>query len=386
MLSIGIYTYSTRPRGSVVHALGLADALHLQGHDVTVYALSKGAEPFFRSTPCRVELLPAAEAPSDAQSLIRQRIAEFVDGVRRSGARHDIHHAEDCLAANALLAVRAELGSPVVRTVHHVERFENPYLLECQRRSIEETDELFSVSDLTRREVRAEFKRDSKRVFNAVDLARFSKPPIEPGALRERFGITAAERIVLSVGGVEPRKNSLRALAALAEIARREPRFCWLLAGGASIWDHAEYRQRFEAALAELPSELRARIRITGVLSEAELTSLYLASDVLLCPSQQEGFGLCVLEALAARTVVVASDAAPFDEYLDADSACLVDPESVADIAAGLARALTDVPLRHRLQRGGLLRARQHSWESSAAQHVQHYQALLARLSVSAGD
>jgi glycosyltransferase involved in cell wall biosynthesis len=93
-----------------------------------------------------------------------------------------------------------------------------------------------------------------------------------------------------------------------------------------------------------------------------------------------------VLEALAARTVVVASDAAPFDEYLDADSACLVDPESVADIAAGLARALTDVPLRHRLQRGGLLRARQHSWESSAAQHVQHYQALLARLSVSAGD
>src|SRR5258708_34408688 len=126
MLSVGVYTYSTRPRGSVVHAMSLAEALVAAGHDATLYALCKPGASLYRPLACPVELIPAAAAPADPDALIRQRIEELVCGLRRLARRHDIFHAQDCLAANALLAARSGASAPVVRTVHHVERFDSP--------------------------------------------------------------------------------------------------------------------------------------------------------------------------------------------------------------------------------------------------------------------
>src|SRR3954462_5004854 len=128
MLSIGIFTYSTKPRGSVVHAACLAEALERRGARVRQYALSKAGDGFFRPLSCDSCLIAAEPAPSDVDALIRQRIAEFRNGIRAIGVQHDICHAEDCLAANALVAAKAELrGAALVRTVHHVEHFESPY-------------------------------------------------------------------------------------------------------------------------------------------------------------------------------------------------------------------------------------------------------------------
>lgn len=378
MLSVGIYTYSTRPRGSVVHALSLAEALRFAGHDVTLYALSKAGDRLFRDTTCRVQLLPAEPAPSDGAALIRQRISEFDHGIRRLKPRHAIHHAEDCLAANALLEVRGELSGRIVRTVHHVERFESQYLLDCQRRSIAQVDGLFSVSELTRSEVLAEFGRDTWPVLNGVDRERLRRVPVDTNPLLRRLGIRPSDRVVLSVGGIEPRKNSLRALAAIARAYDREPKLRWVIAGGASIWDHSDYRDKFDKRLHELPADLQARITTCGVLTDAELAALYARAEVLLCPSQKEGFGLCVLEALTTNTVVVASNAPPFTEYLDGETAVLVDPESVESIAHGLEQALSDRALGARLRPAGEARAAHYSWERSAAQHVAHYRALLA--------
>ena len=110
MLSIGIFSYSTKPRGSVVHAACLAEALQRKGAQVTLYALSKAGDEFYRPLSCALRLIPAEPAPSDVDALIRQRIAEFRSGIRALGVEHDICHAEDCLAANALVAAKAELG------------------------------------------------------------------------------------------------------------------------------------------------------------------------------------------------------------------------------------------------------------------------------------
>jgi hypothetical protein len=52
-LSIGIFTYSVRPRGSVVHAAALAEALADRGHEVTLYALRKPGDNFYRPLRCR---------------------------------------------------------------------------------------------------------------------------------------------------------------------------------------------------------------------------------------------------------------------------------------------------------------------------------------------
>src|SRR6188768_445334 len=209
MLSIGIFTYSTKPRGSVVHATYLAEALTRRGHDVTLYALSKAGDLLYRDVACRVVYLTAGKAPTEPDALIRQRVGEVAAGLAELRPRHDVYHAEDCLVASGLLAKRAELKlKPLVRTLHHLEHFVSPYLRECQRRSILETDAVACVSQVSQRDVRRELGRDCPIIGNGVDVARFvPNLPLEEQT-QARFGLVAGERVVLSVGGVEPRKNS----------------------------------------------------------------------------------------------------------------------------------------------------------------------------------
>jgi glycosyltransferase-like protein len=376
MPSIGIYTYSVKPRGSVVHAASLAEALADEGADVTLYALAKNGDGFFRPLRCPLVLVPAGPAPAEPDRLILQRIAELQAGMATQRARHDVYHAEDCLTASALVSAVPRLA-PVVRTVHHVEHFESPYLAACQRRSIIQSDLVLSVSRRTAREVESEFGRGSRIVHNGVDLSRFGAPHTPEPALARDLALSADDVLVLSVGGVEARKNMLQALDAMIGALVGSPRLHWVVAGGASIWDHSELERRFDARVAELPDGVRRRILRTGAVDEPTLTWLYQRSDLVLCPSLHEGWGLCVLEALAAGTAVIASARAPFTEYLDFDVACLVDPTSTVAIQGAVLALAGDARRRAELGAAGRKRAEQFSWRRAAQAHLEAYRALL---------
>jgi glycosyltransferase-like protein len=347
---------------------------------VTLYALSKAGDDFFRPLRCETRLLPAACASPNAEpdELIRQRIEEFQRGLDAIGAEHDLWHAEDCLSASALLSA-AISRRPVVRTVHHVEHFESPYLAHCQARSILKADRVLSVSEFTARAVSRAFARDSEVIHNGVDHERFARQPREGTVeLARRFGVEPSDVVVLSVGGVEERKNSLRALDGILMALARDPRLCWLVVGGDSIWDHTEYRARFAARLAEQPEWVRNRIRCLGPVGENELTALYLRSDVVLAPSLHEGWGLAAIEAMAAGKAVVCSARAPFTEFADEETALLVEPESVAAIGGALSRASRDPELRRRLGRAARERAARFTWEACAREHERAYRRLVA--------
>lgn len=373
--SIGIFTYSTRPRGSVVHACHLAEALAERGHDVTLYALSKAGDALYRDLACPVVLLPAQLAPDEPDALIQQRIAEVVSGLRHERPRHDVYHAEDCLVASGLLEARAELGAGrIVRTLHHLEHFSSPYLQACQTRTILQADQVACVSRVSQRDVLRAHGRHCPIIGNGVDLARFAQrlPRVEE-ALRRRWSGEERDPIVLSVGGVEPRKNSLIALFGMLEVLRREPRARWVIAGGSSIWEHDAYRHQFRDELGRLPHDLRSRIIELGPVGEDELTALYRMSQVLLCASLQEGFGLCVLEALASGAAAVVSRAEPFTEYLDESCASFVEPASPTQIGEAIGELLLRPELRARRAAVGLERAGRHSWQRVALEHEHLY-------------
>jgi glycosyltransferase involved in cell wall biosynthesis len=226
----------------------------------------------------------------------------------------------------------------------------------------------------------AAFARSAPVISNGVDIARFAAPagPAQ-AALAARLGLQPGEALILSVGGVEARKNTLAALEAVALAYARHPRLRWVIAGGASIWEHAAYRQAFRERLAQLPEDLQARISVLGTVGETELTALYRLSRVLLCPSLQEGFGLCVLEAMSARVAVIVPGGAPFDEYLDDQCAAFIDPRSPHAIAGALGRLLADSEECSRLAKAGHERALQYSWDSVAERHLARYETLLRR-------
>ena len=156
----------------------------------------------------------------------------------------------------------------------------------------------------------------------------------------------------------------------MAHVHAARPDVRWIIAGGDSIWDHSDYVAAFDARVRELPARFAARVTRTGTVLEEDLAALYGASDVLLCASELEGFGLAVLEAMAAGTPVVAPDRAPFTEYLDERSALLVDGRSPAALGDAVLRLLCDDALRGRLVDQAGRSAAAFTWARSADAHA----------------
>jgi glycosyltransferase-like protein len=377
-LSIGLYTYSTLPRGSVVHTAHLADALADAGHDVTVYALDKEGRGFFRPLRAALRLIPGAPAPATTAELVALRAAEMASYLAAHRPTHDVHHAEDCLTASGLLAARAAGATlRIVRTIHHVERFEDPILLRCQDRSIRGADLRLTVSEAARADVARWFGVDAAVVGNGVDAARFrAVDPERAAAWRAR--LHGGGPVVLAVGGVEERKNSLRLLAAYAGLAASHPGARLAILGGATVLDHGDFRGAFERAREALRPAVRAGVVELGVLAEDDVPALYQVADVVALPSLHEGFGLAALEALAAGRPLVASRRPPLTEFLDASCAVFCDPLSELSIGGALAAALdASASVTTARREAGRRRADAHGWPRVAARHVAAYERMI---------
>ncbi len=390
-LRVALLTYATKLRGSVVHTLELATALTELGHQVCVYALDKDGQGFERAIPATVKLVPAQPPPTGlapdqaTDALIRQRIEEFVDYfLAHPAENYDIYHAQDCIGANALgqLRQRGRVAN-VVRTVHHIEDYASIYLRQCQDQSIRDPDLCLCVSDRWQVALRDEYAIAAPRVINGVDLKRFSPTPSgQEDALKARYGLTGSP-IFLTVGGIEPRKNSIRLLAAFAQVLTHQPQAQLVIAGGATLFDYAPYRQEFLALAKELEQQHRPMIGqsvlLPGVIPDDDLPALYRAADVFCFPSTKEGWGLVVLEAIASGIPVITSNQPPFTEFLNADQALLVDPASAPAMAEAMMAALNLEVANQLVHRSQAVLA-SYTWHQSASLHVNHYQTLIQRL------
>ncbi len=376
-LKIALLTYATKPRGSVVHTWELAQALHDLGHQVCVYALDKDGEGFERSLPCEVRLIAAQPAPVEIDGLIRQRIQEFVTALQSETARFDIYHAQDCIGANALAELRSlGLVPHLVRTVHHIEDYASPYLQHCQDRSIREPDLCLCVSDRWQQALLKQYGIVAPKVGNGINLTRFSPQPSgQEAALKQAYGLIGSP-LYLTVGGIEPRKNSLRLLEAFAAVVQQFPEAQLVIVGGATLFDYQDYREAFMGQAQALGLVIGRSLILPGIVPDDVLPALYRCADAFCFPSLKEGWGLVVLEAIASGLPVLLSEQPPFTEFLGPDQAVWVDPKSSQAIAQGML-ALVNQGQGAELVRSSATILPQYSWQASAQQHVRVYQSVL---------
>lgn len=375
---IAFLTYSTKPRGSVIHTLELAEALHALGHSVCVYALDKDGQGFDWPMKCDRILIPAQPAPGTIDILIHQRIQEFVQHFQQNQTDYDIYHAQDCIGANALAQLKQQGRiQHFVRTVHHVEDFASPYLQQCQDRSIREPDLCLCVSQRWQKALAQDYGITAPRVINGINPERFSAVPNGKEApLKQRYGLTG-QPIYLTVGGIEPRKNSLRMLEAFAHVRQSLPNAQLVIAGGATLFDYQAYRDQFFQLADRLNMPIGEALVLPGVITDADLPALYRCADAFVFPSVKEGWGLVVLEAIASDLPVITSDRTPFTEFLSPDQAWLVDPQQVNAIAAAMLALYNDPDqARTRVQHSQAILER-YTWQASAEQHLQQYATLL---------
>jgi glycosyltransferase involved in cell wall biosynthesis len=199
-----------------------------------------------------------------------------------------------------------------------------------------------------------------------VDPPSSNLSPGERLLARERL-VGKGNEMILSVGVLQTRKNTLNALRALEILPER---YRLILVGGDGYGSETihEYIRR---------QGLGPRVQVRGYVSLGELRSLYQSASVLLFPSLEEGFGLPVLEAMANGLPVVASRTASLPE-VGGEAALYVDPHDPQDIAEKVRRTVEDSELRWKMIQQGLERAREFSWRRVAEATLEVYNETLA--------
>jgi glycosyltransferase-like protein len=358
-LRIALLTYSTRPRGGVVHTLALAEALAKLGEDVHVWTLGRGGDTtFFRPVDPAV-VVHAVPFHAREDEPVGTRIVRSIDVLRDAfapaRADYDIVHAQDCISANAAL--------PCLRTIHHLDNFTTPELARCHERAVVEPIARICVSASVADEVRRRWGFTPTVIPNGVAADRFAAAAGDTAGRarwRDELG-----RYVLALGGIEPRKASVDLLEAFARLRRHHTDLRLVIGGGETLFDYRDYRKTFETRAAELGVEPV----ITGVLAEEALPTLVAEASALAMVSTKEGFGLAAMESLAAGVPVVARDLPVLREVLAGAGDSVAFASAVPDIATALNRLLTHHPDPTK----GRQLAATYTWQRAAIAHRDFY-------------
>jgi len=323
----------SRPGGVQGQVVGLARALGRRGHRVTVLAPLDGPG----DGPEGIHLVPTGRSVSlpanGSVAPVTLSVAAVIRAMRllRSGG-FDVVHVHEPFTPGVPFGLLVGRGlPPLVATFHRSGR--SPFydaLRPVTRRLAGRLAVRCAVSPAARATAEQALGGRYELGFNGVEVDRFTG--VDPWP---RAGPT-----VLFLGRHEPRKG-LGVLLAAFERMRRDPSRTGQGGSGPSptLWVAGDGPQT--AALRRRHPEA-ADLHWLGVLSEDEKLSRLAAADVVGAPSLGgESFGMVLVEAMAARTVVVASD---IDGYREAAAghALLVPPDDPVALADGLVRALAD--------------------------------------------
>jgi len=188
--------------------------------------------------------------------------------------------------------------------------------------------------------------------------------------LTGRLGVVGPYFVHL--GTLEPRKNLPRLLEAYARLRERLPDCPQLVLAGKKGW---KYEPVFEAIAA---LGLAKHVVHTGYVAREDAVRLLRGAYACVYPSLYEGFGLPVLEAMAARTPVLTSNVSSLPEVVG-DTGLQVDPENVEAIEAGMAWLLEHEAEARERAEAAYRRAQCFTWERSAEKLVGVYREVAGR-------
>jgi glycosyltransferase involved in cell wall biosynthesis len=236
---------------------------------------------------------------------------------------------------------------------------------ELLRRAIARGAWIHTTSDFVRDEVVATFGVPAERVVRVYP----GVPPIHGGDAARGRELAGAERYVLALGTIEPRKNYPALVQAFDALAAGDADVALVVAGGRGWGADA-----FDDAVAV--AHHRDRVRAPGYVSADDRRDLLAGASVLAFPSHYEGFGFPSLEAMAVGVPVVATRVGAVPEVVG-DAAQLVEPADVDALAGALHAVLSDDVTRRELVARGHARHDAFSWSRAADELVDLYRAVV---------
>jgi glycosyltransferase involved in cell wall biosynthesis len=235
---------------------------------------------------------------------------------------------------------------------------------------------LLAISEATRREGIDVLALPPERIVNisaGVDACFMAVQPDPEQIACFKRSRGLPEQFILYYGGFDPHKNVAGLIEAFGSLPADMRRAHPLVFVG-SMPDFL--RPPLDAVIARAGLS-EAEFRFLGRVGDADLLNLLQACELAVYPSLREGFGLPVLEAMAAGAAVICSDSSSLPEVIGRADA-MFDPTKPASIAERLKAVVDDPGFRAELRAYGRERAKQFSWEASARKTLDAYEAVHA--------
>lgn len=261
---------------------------------------------------------------------------------------------------------RVRFSGKVVTTIHDLiplkTEMENPsvkerYLAQV-RDAVARSDRIITVSENSKRDLLSCFDLPESKLFvvpNGVDYAAFNAPvgPKKRETVRERYQLP--DRFILYFGSTRKHKNVVSLLQAYVRLPEQIRKTYHLVITNAN--------ETLKQMAAE--SGMQPYICFVGRVAASDKVAIYQMADLNLFLSLYEGFGIPIIEAMAAGVPVITSDTSSLPEVA-ADAAVLVNPLDIDRITGAMTDVLTDNGLRRELIQRGQIQARKYSWENAA--------------------
>lgn len=248
---------------------------------------------------------------------------------------------------HAAVRVAEELGLPSVVTLRgtmpaYLRDARRGPIVETLRRATKVIAVSSSLAEVARQAAGADL--DVSVIGNGVDPELFG--PGESVAARGRLGLPAHARILLTVGGMVPRKGAHRVIETLPALLTRHPDLLYLVVGGGGV--EGDFEQELERRIDRLG--VRPHVRLCGRVDPSVLADWYRAADLFVLATANEGWANVLQEALACGTPVVTTDVGGNAEVLGGPSHGLLVP---FDDSGALERAI-DAALATRWDRSAI--------------------------------
>ncbi len=193
-------------------------------------------------------------------------------------------------------------------------------------------------------------------IHHGVDEEFFDSSPEQQATARRSYELP--DEFVLFVGSMEPRKNLVRLAEAHGQLPESlQARFPLVVVGSAG-WHNKEIREVLGRS---------RHVRLVGYVSRTLLPSVYACATLFAFPTLYEGFGMPLLEAMAAGTPVITSNVSAMPEVVG-DCGVTVDPYDVRSLRDGMRQVLEDPNAAAATAARARVRARGFTWDRSAAQ------------------
>ena len=270
---------------------------------------------------------------------------------------------------------------PLVVTVHdlgpltHPEFFGNtsPWVMKKSlEQAVQQAEAIICVSQSTADElvtyVGGDIEHRVKVIYEGVSPSFFRQP--DAACLQGLEGLPEpGVPFVLATGKISPRKNIQGLIEAMSGLVSVIPHHLVLVGGDG--WGMEEVFKQLDG------HEIKGRVHFPGYVTDEQLKALYQRASVYVHPSLYEGFGLTVLEAMAAGCPVVTSNVYSLPEVAG-DAALLVDPTDMDALAEAINRICHDDDVAADLVEKGTRRAQSFQWDRCARQVFDVYQSVLS--------